>query len=262
MEITVLGCAGSMAAGHHTTAFLVDKTMLIDAGSGLGTLTIEAMQHIDHVLLSHAHLDHVLGLPLLADAVLRHRAETGRGPIQVHALPETVEVLKAHVFNDRLWPDFTRLPRADAPVLQLHPIRIGDQLQLGSHGVWVLPARHVVPCAGFAVWQGDSMCAPSWAYSGDTGPNPDIWPLLQQLPDLRHWVMEVAFSDQDAELARISGHHCPSSWDEALRGLPPSTQVHLTHLKPGEWPAVQADLKRRGFDRPLLPLFSGQRFTL
>lgn len=262
MQITVLGCAGSMTAGHHTTAFLVDEVLLVDAGSGVGTLTVEAMQRIDHVLLSHAHLDHVLGLPLLADAVLRHRSECGLGPIHVHALPETLAVLKDHLFNHRLWPDFTRLPTADGPILQLHPLHIGEQRQLGPYGVWVLPARHVVPCAGYAIWQGASMQSPTWAYSGDTGPNPEIWPLLQRLPDLRHWVMEVAFSDQDAELARVSGHHCPASLDEALRELPATTQVHLTHLKPGEWPAVQADLQRRGFERPLRPLSSGQRFTL
>ena len=262
MEVTVLGCAGSMAEGHHTTSFLVDQDLLIDAGSGAGTLSVEALQRINHVLLSHSHLDHVLALPLLADVVMRHRIEHSLGPIQVHALPQTLEVLRQHLFNNRLWPDFTRLPSPEQPSLRLVPIEVGQTLSLAGHRVQVLPAAHVVPAVGFAVWDAGLEQAPVWAYSGDTGPNPAIWPVLASLRHLRHWVMEVAFADADRELARVSGHHCPASLDPELVNLAEQVQVHLTHLKPGEWDAVRQDLQRRGFKRPLQMLANGQRFTL
>src|SRR5690242_6529792 len=115
MIIRVLGCSGAIAAGSRTTSFLLDQSILIDAGTGVGDLTLDELARIDHILLSHSHLDHVLGVPLLADSVMRRRQ--GRAPIQVHALAETLQVLRQHLFNDHLWPDFTRLPSASQPVL-------------------------------------------------------------------------------------------------------------------------------------------------
>lgn len=262
MQISVLGCAGSMALGHHTTSFLVDDDLLVDAGSGVGTLSVEQMRRIDHVLITHAHLDHVLALPLLADVVIRHRIEQQRGPIDVWALPETLQTLQNHLFNNQLWPDFTRLPSADAPVLKLRPLAVGQRLTLGGRVAEVLPARHVVPAVGYALWHADRPQAGAWGYSGDTGPNPALWRALQRLPHLRHWVMEVAFSDQDRALAQVSGHHSPSTLDRELFELPESVQVHLTHLKPGEWEAVESDLERLGRSRPLHRLQTGDRFVL
>lgn len=262
MEIRVLGCAGSMALGHHTTAFLVDDDLLVDAGSGVGTLSVEQMKRIERVLITHSHLDHVLALPLLADVVIRHRIEQGLGPIEVWALPETIQTLQAHLFNNRLWPDFTRIPNPQAPVIRLIPLAVGERLTLGNKVVEVLPARHVVPAVGYAVWRADRPEAGAWGYSGDTGPNPDLWRALAHLPHLRHWVMEVAFSDSDRGLAKISGHHSPSTLDPELFELPESVQVHLTHLKPGEWDAIERDLQRLSRQRSLHRLQTGDRFSL
>jgi glyoxylase-like metal-dependent hydrolase (beta-lactamase superfamily II) len=97
MVLRVLGCSGSIAAGCKTTSFLLDDDVLIDAGTGVSDLPLDALARIDHVLLSHSHLDHVLAVPLLADSVLRLRMQQGRAPIQVHALPETLGALRQHI---------------------------------------------------------------------------------------------------------------------------------------------------------------------
>jgi hypothetical protein len=39
MQIRVLGCSGSIAAGSRTTSFLVGEDLLIDAGTGVGDLS-------------------------------------------------------------------------------------------------------------------------------------------------------------------------------------------------------------------------------
>ncbi|HPM68514.1 MAG TPA: 3',5'-cyclic-nucleotide phosphodiesterase, partial [Piscinibacter sp.] len=145
MNFQVLGCSGAIAAGCRTTAFLVDDDMLIDAGTGVGDLSLDALARIDHILISHSHLDHVLAIGLLADSVMRARRAAGRGPIQVHALPETLAALRAHIFNGVIWPDFTRLPSAEHPVLELVPFAIGDVLKLGNKRVEVITALHTVP---------------------------------------------------------------------------------------------------------------------
>ncbi|MBY0237628.1 MAG: MBL fold metallo-hydrolase, partial [Burkholderiaceae bacterium] len=108
MKIRVLGCSGAIAAGFKTTAFLLDDDVLIDAGTGVGDLSLEALARIDHILVSHSHLDHVLAIPLLADSVLRLRAAAGRPPIQVHGLAPTLKALRDHILNGVIWPDFTR----------------------------------------------------------------------------------------------------------------------------------------------------------
>ena len=123
MKIRVLGCSGSIAAGSRTTSFLVDQDILLDAGTGVGDLTLDELARIEHICISHSHLDHVLSIGLLADSVMRLRGAQGKGPIQVHALPETLAALRQHIFNGVIWPDFTRLPSADAPLLA----RIGQR---------------------------------------------------------------------------------------------------------------------------------------
>ena len=65
---------------------LLDDDILIDAGTGVGDLTLEAMCRIDHVFLTHSHLDHVTSLPFLLDTVGPLRD----GPITVYALQETI----------------------------------------------------------------------------------------------------------------------------------------------------------------------------
>jgi hypothetical protein len=122
VSVRVLGCSGAIAAGCHTTAFLLDASVLIDAGTGVGDLSLDELTRIDAVLLSHSHLDHVLGIPLLADAVMRRRRAAGRGPMQVYGLPETLaKPLRQHLFNGVIWPDFTRLPSPEEPALQAAP---------------------------------------------------------------------------------------------------------------------------------------------
>ncbi len=258
--VRVLGCSGSIARDCRTTAFLLDDDVLIDAGSGLGDLALDELLAIDDILLTHSHLDHVLGVPLLADSVMRRRE--GRGPIRVHGLPQTLQALRQHLFNDVLWPDFTRLPRADRPVLELRPLQCGQSLQVGARrrSVQVLPACHTVPAVGYAVLGARG----AWAFTGDTGPCPALWQALRQLPvPLRQLVIEIAFSEADREVAADSRHHCPSSLVAELAQLPAGVEVQLTHIKPGEMGSVLAGLAARlGSDHGLRPLAAGQRLQL
>ncbi|WP_077034114.1 MBL fold metallo-hydrolase [Pelomonas sp. KK5] len=240
MNIRVLGCSGAIAAGYKTTAFLLDDDVLIDAGTGVGDLPLDALARIDHILVSHSHLDHILSIPLLADSVLRIRAQAGRPPIQIHALPQTLDALRKHVFNGVIWPDFTRLPNAQNPVISLHPFEIGQRLQLGDRVVEVLSAEHTVPAVGFAV-DGGPGAAGQWVYTGDTGPNPALWRRLAEM-QVAHLVIETAFSDDEHELAKVSRHLCPAELGRELAQLAGSVDVRITHIKPGEIHAVMSEI--------------------
>jgi cAMP phosphodiesterase len=259
MIIRVLGCAGSIAAGSRTTSFLVDDDLLVDAGTGVGDLSLDELERIDDIVLSHSHLDHVLAIGLLADSVSRRRAAARRAPIAVRALPATIAALRAHVFNGTIWPDFSRLPSVEQPTLRFEPFAVGDVLTFGRRRVEVLPAAHTVPAVGFALQSAAG--APAWVFTGDTGPNPALWQRLRALP-LAHLVIEAAFSDDEAALAQLSGHLSPSSLRGELAQLTQAVDVHVTHVKPGEVDAVMAQIAALGMSHRVQAMASGQRFEL
>ncbi|HZT56017.1 MAG TPA: 3',5'-cyclic-nucleotide phosphodiesterase [Burkholderiaceae bacterium] len=261
MILNVLGCSGSIAAGCKTTAFLLDGDVLIDAGTGVGDLELEALARVDHILISHSHLDHVLSIGLLADAVMRLRTAAGRGPIQVHALPETIAALRTHIFNGVIWPDFTRLPSAENPVLELVPFAVGDVLELNGKRIEVLSASHTVPAVGFAVATGPGDDAAWWVYTGDTGPNPALWERLRRMK-VADLIIETAFSDEERQLARISRHLCPTALGHELQQLSGSVDVHITHIKPGESEAVMAEIGKLGSPHRIHALAAGQVMRL
>jgi ribonuclease BN (tRNA processing enzyme) len=257
MKIRVLGCSGAIAEGSRTTSFLVDHDVLVDAGTGVGDLPLPALAEIDHILVSHSHLDHVLSIGLLADSVMRLRAAKGRGPIQVHALPETLEALRAHIFNGVIWPDFTRLPSREHPVLQFVPFAVGERLTLGGKVFEVLSAAHTVPAVGFALQGRDGW----WVYSGDTGPNPALWQRLASMK-VAHLVIETAFSDEERELACLSQHLCPAKLGVELAQLAGRVDVHITHIKPGEVDAVMSEVAALATDHRIGALRAGQILDL
>ena len=255
MKVRVLGCSGAIAAGSKTTSFLLDESVLVDAGTGVGDLRLEELARIDHIVVSHSHLDHVLSIGLLADSVMRLRSAQGRAPIHVHALPDTLVALRTHIFNGVIWPDFTRLPSSAAPMLALKAFEVGDRLSLAGLTIDVLEAVHTVPAVGFAV-RGQPAGA-WWVFTGDTGPNPALWQRLQGRR-LAHVVIETAFSDEETALARISRHLHPAALEAELRQIEGSVDVHITHIKPGEVDAVMRQIYQLQTAHRIHALVAGQ----
>ena len=210
--------------------------MLVDAGTGVGDLTLDEMRSVDHVLLTHSHLDHVAALPLMVDSIAAQRTT----PIQIHALQGTIDALKAHIFNNTIWPDFSRIPTPEAPFVSFHPLTVGQTLLLAGKYVEVLPAVHTVPAVGYAVATG----AGCWVFTGDTERNPALWARINQL--------NVAM----AELGCIApGRNYP---------------IYITHTKPAETDLIMAEIQRFDQTAPFGPnvthdirwLRAGQEFEL
>jgi phosphoribosyl 1,2-cyclic phosphodiesterase len=198
MIAKVLGCSGSIAARCATTAFLIDETILIDAGTGVGDMELDALMRVDHILLSHARLDRVASLPLFADTVLRRRSTESQKPVLVYGLPATLKALQEHIFNGVVWPDFTRLPSREHPVIQLVPFAVNDVLSIGDKRVEILSAVDALPAVGFAVHGRGSG---SWVYVCNTAANPKLWERLREL-EIAHLVIGCEAFVRDGAPAR------------------------------------------------------------
>jgi ribonuclease BN (tRNA processing enzyme) len=254
MKITILGCSGGIGGALRTTSMLLDDDVLIDAGTGVGDLDFEAMFRIDHVFITHAHLDHIACLPLLIDSVARHRDK----PITVHALQATIDSLKRHIFNWEIWPDFTRIPDAEHPFMRYQAIEVGDRVDLHGRKITALPANHTVPALGYHFDSGQG----SLVFSGDTTVNEVFWEAVNTIGNLRYLIIETAFSDRDEAIAVASKHLCPSMLERELRKMASAPEVFITHLKPGDSDVTMHEVEIRTAARQPRMLANGDVFEI
>jgi ribonuclease BN (tRNA processing enzyme) len=247
-SIRILGASGGIGQGLRTTSLLVNGHILVDAGTGVGDLTLAELMQIDQVFLTHAHLDHIACLPFLADAVGLARP----APIRVRALAATLEALRQHILNDVIWPDFTRIPSPARPCLELLPLTAGQAVNAGDCTLTPLPAAHSVPAVGYLVANTQA----SLAFSGDSGPCDAFWQALAGVRGLRHLILEASFPAAQARLAQISGHHSPATFAQALAGLQTGMDVWVTHLKPGVEEQILQEIAQ-AIGTPARPLAQG-----
>ena len=147
MRLKLRACSGGIEEAQRTTPYLVDEDILLDVGVGVGDLDLAALARVDHVCVTHGYLDHVTAIPFLVDNLGASRDK----PPTVHALPETITDGRQHLFNWRLWPDFTEIPSPERPVLRFAPVGVGDDIVLEGRKITPLPADHIVPAVGYAL---------------------------------------------------------------------------------------------------------------
>jgi ribonuclease BN (tRNA processing enzyme) len=227
MRLRVLGCSGGIGGRHlRTTSFLLDSDILIDAGTGVGDLTLAELSQIDHIFITHSHLDHVTSIPFLVDTVGGMRSR----PLNVYTTRATIEILRNHLFNWAMWPDFSEIPTPEAPFMRYREIEVGNSITLGGRSITAIPANHTVPAVGYHLDSG----AASLVFTGDTGPNDALWAIVNRIANLKFLIIETAFSNKERQLAEISRHLCPATLAEELAKLERSPEIFITHLKPGE----------------------------
>ena len=223
MRVRVLGADGGIGKDKRTSCFLIDDDILIDAGTGLGDLDHEAMLKIDHIFLSHIHMDHIACLPLLVDAVM-----TGRQtPITVHVPGNDRDKLFRHIFNGTIWPNFARIPSPEHPVMRMealndHPYEF-NEMRLGT-----LPVNHHGEAVGYWL-QGESG---KLVFTGDTGPCEAFWQSVNNLTDVRYLLVECSFPNSLEKIALKTGHLTPNLLDTELRQLAGEPAILATHIKP------------------------------
>jgi len=254
MQLRVLGCSGGIGPDLGTTSLLIDDDIMIDAGSGLGTLNLEEMSCIRHVFVTHSHLDHIAFIPLLVDTIFDRISE----PLVIHGQESTLKALKEHIFNWVVWPDFAELPHAHTPVLRYEVMAPGETLDIDGRSIEMIPVNHVVPAVAYRVEHNGK----SFAFSGDTTTNDSFWEALNAHDGLDVLIVECAFANHDLELSRLARHYCPSLLVADLQKLRHEPEVFITHLKPGEETTIMAECAQVLADRGARRLGGDQVFAL
>lgn len=254
MRIRVLGCSGGVGGELRTTSLLIDEDILIDAGSGVGELSLEEMHRIHHVFLTHSHLDHFSFLPLLIDSIF----PAIREPVVVHGQPETIKALQEHVFNWTIWPDFSKLPNEDQPVLRFETLTPGTPYTLGERTFEMIQVNHIVPGVGYRVECPTGV----FAFSGDTTTNDNFWDKLNERDRLDLLLVEAAFANADEDLSKRAGHYTPRLLGEDIVKLEHQPKVYISHTKPGQEDIIMKEVIAAIPDRDVKPAISGQIFTL
>ncbi|CAK0780745.1 Beta-lactamase family protein [Gammaproteobacteria bacterium] len=251
MKLQVLGCSGGIGDGRHTTALLVNESLLIDAGTGVASLSLDTMCLIQHIFFTHSHLDHVTCMPFLADTVFsRHEAH-----VELCGLPETLEAVRTHILNGTIWPDFTAIPQ-DYPLLRYHPIQRGEKVRVGGLEVTVIPVNHSVPGVGYLVDDGRH----AFAFSGDTTSNRTFWDALNAHPRLDLLIVEVGFPDNQLPLARISKHYTAGLLAKDVGQLRHKVPLYISHMKPGLEEQIIKECRTQLSGYNLTPLTDGMVF--
>lgn len=249
----MLGCSGGEAPGLRSTSVRVGDSLLVDAGCAASTLEPEAQVRLRDVLLTHAHLDHVKELPFLCE----NRLAAGGGPLRVHGTLPTLDRLRAHLLNDALHPDWTRVP-GDRPMLELLPIEPGRRFAAGGLGITATALDHPGGSLAFVLEGGRGILV--WA--GDTGPAPGLWTeVARHGARARAVAVEVSFPNRLEALALATGHLTPGLLRRDLDRIAEPPPIWIHHLKPATRDETLADLRAAGLP-PWRALEDGARIEV
>jgi ribonuclease BN (tRNA processing enzyme) len=255
MKVNVLGCSGGISEGLKTTSLLINDSILVDAGTGIADLPLESLQKIRTIFVTHSHLDHICGIPLLVDTIFDHLLNN---PITVYGRPETIKALRNHIFNNVIWPDFTKIPTADNPVLKLEEVDMESRISVDDTDFELLPVNHIIPACGYRVTNGSGIIA----FSGDTTTNDSFWNALNSGPAPKLLIVEAAFPNSDIEICRLAYHYCASLLAEDIRKLKHKPEIYLTHLKPGSEKKIIDECREAIDGHELKQLVGGEVFKI
>jgi cAMP phosphodiesterase len=251
VKLRILGADGGVAPGFQTTSFLLNKDILIDAGSAATSLSLKEQRDVDYIFISHSHLDHIKDICFLADNVFTYR----RRPIELISTFEILDILRKHLFNNLIWPDFTTITNGHCPILSYRPVE--GSVQLGGVDIHIYPVQHPVPAIGFIVKERRKN---SILITGDTGPTDLLWDEANKEPRLKAVFTEIAFPNRLTKVAQLAGHFTPGMFGEELQKLKKSVPLLIYHLKPEYIKELKKEIK--ALEIPKLKLLKGkQRFT-
>jgi cAMP phosphodiesterase len=225
------------------TAFLIDESISIDAGSITFSLDSEQLRAIEQIVITHSHSDHTALLPIFVAEAFT----TLTSPVIVYGADAVISDLRQFVFNDHIWPDFERItmPNGGGPSLEFRLLEERHRMKIGHLNITPIPVNHTVPCVGLLVDDGQS----SVVFTSDTYTTDEIWEFAAKADNLKAVFVDVSYPNELEELAEASRHFTPRSLAADLKKLDRKVDVYAVHIKPSNRLAVIRQLSELGDPR-------------
>lgn len=226
MKVRVLGCHGGVAPGYQTTCYSINDSFLVDAGSVCSSLTPEEQKDVTDILITHPHLDHIKDICFL----LENTFSPDRTPVTLHAPEPILNDVHQHIFNDVIWPDFSKIhldPERKKLFLKWSPIK--QSKTLASIKIKPFPVNHPGHAVGYLLE--DSLG--QVIFTGDSGSCDQIWSIANKCSNLRGIFTEISFPNRMASLAQVSGHFTLEALLDDFESLKkPDVPIYISHFKP------------------------------
>ena len=228
---------GGASPAQRLTCFIIDDCVSVDAGS-LGIALSDAQQRtVRDVIVTHPHMDHIASLPIFVDDLFGELLE----PVRIHATQQVIDLLKADVFNDTVYPKFDQLKNAQGHVMQYVPFEMGREFKVAHLNCTAIPVNHIVPTVGLLVSDGKTTVA----FSSDTAETEEFWRVVNQAKHLDALFIEASFPDSMEGLAKASKHLTPASLQKELAKLTHNgMDILAVHVKPAHRDKVIAELNQ------------------
>lgn len=237
MRLRILGSAGAEFPDFRPPAFLIDETLLLDAGTIGAVLTEEEQWQLRHIFITHTHLDHIRGIPALADNII---IKSLQHLVTIYATEPVINALRHHIMNGIIWPDFTILPTPEDPVLRYDIIQPRCPVKVNGYTLTAIEVNHTVPAVGYCLESNGKRLV----YTGDTGPTDEIWGAASEADAL---IVEVSFPNDQEPLALLTKHLCCSLLEKELAKIPVlPRRILITHPKPQYYNQIRHEIEALG----------------
>jgi ribonuclease BN (tRNA processing enzyme) len=241
MKVEILGCYGGESPDCRMTCLLLDDVVALDAGSLSQALPIDRQRQVQSIVLSHSHMDHTNSLPFFIENVFGKL----RDAVDIYASAPTIYAIRKNLFNNDVWPDFTRLPNHLLPVMRFHELAAGVPVEIEGLRFTPIPVDHPVPTFGFLIEDGRS----ALVWSSDTGPTKRLWEVANAAAGLKGVWVDVSFENALQPIADVSGHLTPQTLAAQVQQLEADAPVALHHLKPPSVARIREEIAALGQSR-------------
>ncbi len=224
-SILFRGSFGGTLLEKRCMTMQLSSEIIVDTGAVLAKMTVEEILKLEHIVITHAHFDHIKDLAGIADIF----TSKGKGNLVIHSTKYTANLIKKHLFNNTIWPDFTQIPSKQNPAVRFEYFEEDKFFKIGKYSFLPIEVNHSIESMGFIISKDNR----SFAYSGDTAISQNFIDKIKSAKNLVALFWEVSFPNRMEKIAISSGHLTPKMFKEELQKINLDIPVYIFHIKPG-----------------------------
>lgn len=238
MKVKIIGAFGSRLANKFSSCFLINDKIAIDAGNL--SLIGKKANFVNHIFITHSHLDHILDIPFVIAELYPIR----KVPLKIYGSNFTIRSLKKFIFNNRIWPDFTKIKiiKSLQCSLEFHEIKEGDKIKIENFEITPFSSNHIIPTFGYKILEKNKS---SILISGDTWKQENIWKMANEDNLVKAIFIDVSFPKKFKKLAFQTKHLSTGDLEEEikLKLKRKNISVFAYHIKPLFFNEVEKEIK-------------------